>query len=113
MIAQAKASYVERSSALAHTFNICHFSIQVACDRLRTCSLNILEDSVVAQSTDSLEVEERCEFEVETQFYTIVFLLQARKTEIYERVVHITIEVLPLRNVVKTAIVCIQVGVHP
>ena len=120
MVAQTKTEGSERGSALAHTFIIYDFCLMVVgivvgvVDvlgyRRHIPYVGIVDVLCFADGTDSLQVEEGSELQLQTQFYTIVFFLDAGHGDISEGVDVVKIEVLPLGDIFHATVVTAQTG---
>ena len=126
VIVHAEACSCERCAAVAHTFIIyavpvgigvalCAVVVAVHCarHRLHVGQLGVVDDLGVAYCTEQLNVEGACHLKLNACLHAIIFLLHVSKRHILERVDVVMIEVLPVGHVVQTAVVGVEVEVHP
>ena len=81
--------------------------------RLHVGQLGVVDDLGVAYCTEQLNVEGTCHLKLNACLHAIIFLLHVCKRHILERVDVVMIEVLPVGHVVQTAVVGVDVEVHP
>ncbi len=113
VVAQSEASCREWRAGLAHAF--VHddiVGVGAPCGT-HVAHVGIVDVLGLAPGADGFQVEERGESEVQSQFHTIVFFLDAGHRDIGERVDVVEIEVLPFGDMVQSAVVGIQTGMQP